>query len=199
MLELEVTRADPDLEGRCPRDAERLRSREAVEAYGMWLYALVRLLQPRVVLETGVQNGCSTELILWAIHRNGTGRLYSIDSGPTSTDGSHATAWHQTKDGIPGRDILHGLRPHWDLTVGLTREELPGLCRQVGIVDIFWHDSDHSAENVRFEFSAVEDHIPSGGLLALHDFQGQPVGLDEATYRLVVPQRNPYLRIWRKA
>ena len=171
---------------------------EAVDAYGTWLYVLVRLLKPQVVLETGVQNGCSTELILWAIRRNGAGRLYSIDSGPTSSDGSHATAWHQTQDGIPGKGILHGLRPYWDLTVGLAREYLLTLCHRVRTVDLFWHDSDHSAENVRFEFSTVKEYIRPGGLLSLHDFQDQPVGLDEPAYRLIVPQQNPYLRVWQK-
>ena len=199
LLEKELERPDPELEGRCPLDAERLRSGDAVEAYGAWLYVLVRALEPLVVVETGVQNGCSTELILWAVHRNGRGRLFSIDSGPTSSDGSHQTRAFQTTDGAPGKDILEGLKEHWDLTIGLSGEHLAPACERAGeLVDLFWHDSDHSEENVKFEFSAVKHYVRPGGLLCLHDYHGQDVTLGAPVYRLIVPLKEPYLRVWQK-
>ena len=197
-LEEELSERDPALGGPCPLDAERLRSRDAAMAYGIWLYMLVRVLQPATVLETGVQNGCSTEFILWAIRRNGRGRLFSIDSGPTSSDGSHQTPWHRTANGIPGQGILQPLKSEWDLTIGLSRDTLPDVCRRAGSVGLFWHDSDHSPENVRFEFTTVQPFVPSGGMLCLHDFEGQDVALDEDAHELIVPQCAPYLRVWRK-
>ncbi len=198
LMEGELSQADSDLGGHCPLDAERLRSGEAVEAYARWPYVIVRALGPRTVVETGVQNGCSTEMILWAIHRNGHGRLLSIDSGSTSSDGAHQTQWHSTTDGVPGKEILAGLKARWDLTIGLTRDCLAAVCGQAGEIDVFWHDSDHSEENVRREFGTARRCVRAGGLLALHDFHGQDVTLDERAYRLVVPVQEPYLPVWRK-
>ena len=43
------------------------------------LYFLTRLVQPEVIVETGVGAGYSTQAFLSAIHRNGKGRLYSSD------------------------------------------------------------------------------------------------------------------------
>jgi len=46
---------------------------------GALLYALVRVFQPEVVVETGVGPGGSSAFILNALERNGFGHLYSID------------------------------------------------------------------------------------------------------------------------
>jgi hypothetical protein len=43
------------------------------------IYAVVRILKPRAMVETGVANGKSSALILRALERNGSGRLYSVD------------------------------------------------------------------------------------------------------------------------
>ena len=198
-LEKELSEKDPALEGRCPLDSVRLRSLDAVEAYGMWLYILVRTMRPKAVVETGVQNGCSTELILWALHRNRWGQLYSIDSGPTSSDGSHATQWNKTTDGVPGKDILDGLKGRWDLTVGLSRECLPGLCNRLKKVDIFWHDSDHSSGNVKVEFETAMPFVPPGGVVCLHDYDGQDIQPENEGFERIVHEKAPLLRAWRRA
>jgi hypothetical protein len=164
----------------------------------MWLYILVRTQRPAVVVETGVQNGCSTEMILWALYRNAIGRLYSVDSGPTSTDGSHATDWHKTDGGLPGKNIVKGLKDRWELSIGLSCDQLPGLCERLKVVDMFWHDSDHSDNNVTFEFDTVMPYIYIGGVLCLHDFSDQRIMLPEPEYRLVIPQHQPELRAWKK-
>ena len=43
------------------------------------LYALLRRLQPEVLVETGVCNGVSSAVILHALHANERGHLYSVD------------------------------------------------------------------------------------------------------------------------
>ncbi|EQD32155.1 hypothetical protein B1B_17810, partial [mine drainage metagenome] len=43
------------------------------------LYALVRFLRPRHIIETGVSSGVSSAHFLLGIRRNRTGRLHSID------------------------------------------------------------------------------------------------------------------------
>jgi predicted O-methyltransferase YrrM len=49
------------------------------EGSAFLMYALVRLLSPSVVLETGVANGHSSALILNALAENGCGELHSVD------------------------------------------------------------------------------------------------------------------------
>ena len=44
-----------------------------------YLYWLVRIQKPKVVVETGVYRGISSAFILAALHDNGEGKLYSID------------------------------------------------------------------------------------------------------------------------
>ena len=194
----ELHESDKDLEHCCPMDAVRLRSMDAMMAYGVWLYVLVRHFRPTIVVETGVQNGCSTEMILWAIHRNQAGRLYSIDSGGTSSDGSHKTSWNETRDGIPGKDIHDGLKRNWDLTIGLSSSCLNDLCQRLERVDLFWHDSDHSAENVQFEFLTIKPYVSCGGILCLHDFNGQPIDLGPPAFDVILPHEAPLLRGWRR-
>src|SRR5262249_1828644 len=43
------------------------------------LYVLIRHLRPKISLETGVYYGGNTAFILAGLHRNGVGRLVSID------------------------------------------------------------------------------------------------------------------------
>src|SRR3972149_9508157 len=43
------------------------------------IYSLVRLIQPKKLVETGVCNGVSTAFILLALKNNMLGKLYSID------------------------------------------------------------------------------------------------------------------------
>lgn len=185
--------------GAAPRDTNRLRSEDAFRAYGLHLYALVRHVKPTTIIETGVQNGMSTECLLWALHRNRHGHLHSIDSGPTSSDGSHASSWHATRDGVPGRDIHNGLRGRWTLHLGLSVDLLPKVSAKVGTVDMFWHDSDHSEENVQREFTQVKEHLRNGGYACMHDYDGQKTSLEtDQRFTLVRDRSHPLLRLWKK-
>jgi hypothetical protein len=49
-------------------------------------YALIKLLKPEVVVETGVGAGVSSWIILQAMQENGTGRLVSIDLPTPNTE-----------------------------------------------------------------------------------------------------------------
>lgn len=46
---------------------------------GMFLYALCKIIQPEIIVETGVAYGLSSLYILQALHENEKGMLYSID------------------------------------------------------------------------------------------------------------------------
>ena len=63
---------------------------------GLRLYRLLRELQPRVAVETGVCNGVSTAFLLLALEDNGEGALHSIDlpevAGEEYEEGRSGTA-----------------------------------------------------------------------------------------------------------
>lgn len=115
--------------------------------FGRCCYAVVRALQPEVVVETGVAHGVSSAYILAALDRNGSGHLHSIDLPPHD---------HGAQERI-GAAVSDELRARWTLHRGTTRDLLRRLLAEVGSADLFVHDSDHTYANMSFEFSTVWD------------------------------------------
>jgi hypothetical protein len=148
------------------------------------LYALCRLLRPVTVIETGVGLGASTAFILQALKDNNSnnsgddggreGRLYSIDLPGSSYESDAGilideAAYTSHGDG-PGCLVPEHLRSQWTLIHGRSEEELPGLCGRLGIVDLFFHDSEHTYENMLWEYRTIWPYIRmGGGVLASHD------------------------------
>jgi predicted O-methyltransferase YrrM len=126
------------------------------------LYVAVRALKPNKVVETGVAYGFSSAFILRALELNQCGHLYSIDlpnqRGEELQTG-RPTGWLITQD----------LKKRWTLILGDAREKLPPLLKDLGKVDIFYHDSLHTYENMRFEFNAAWEYLPRAGLLLADD------------------------------
>src|SRR5687767_12401824 len=110
------------------------------------LYVVVRAAKPRVVVETGVASGVSSAHILRALAANGTGALYSIDLPNVQ---EHSTL---PKGRMSGWIVPDSLRKRRKLYLGDSRELLPELLQDLGNIDMFLHDSDHSYENMTFEF-----------------------------------------------
>jgi Methyltransferase domain len=144
---------------------------------GVRLYALTRKLKPRLAVETGVCNGFSTAFVLLALERNGEGELHSIDLPEVAgSDYEPGTFW-EGKQGAaipPGKEagwmIPAALRDRWRLTVGRSQDELPPLLEQVGEIDLFVHDSEHSYECMDFEFRTVWPALRTGGALVADDW-----------------------------
>ena len=117
------------------------------------LYVLCRAKKPDVVVETGVASGTSSSYILRALDKNAQGKLYSIDVPWYTVTQNWKGAF---ADGVKtnpiemqsGWIIPDYLRDRWDLTMGLTSEKLPALLKKTGKVDVFFHDSEHSYENM---------------------------------------------------
>jgi len=139
---------------------------------GLAIYITIRALQPKVVVETGVAGGASSTYILLALAHNGVGRLYSVDlpayQAPRegivfSPGSSKVIEFPRGKDVgwlVPGH-----LRSRWRLSLGPSREVLPGLIHELEDLDLFFHDSDHSYENIRFELQTVWSSLRTGGFL----------------------------------
>ncbi len=138
------------------------------------LYVTVRCLRPERTVETGVERGISSAFLLSAMERNGHGSLLSIDL-PTFDP-----AGRTNRDGLPDRSHVAGpewvgglvdasLRSRWALRVGDARTLLPQALDELGTIDAFFHDSEHSYEHMLFEYHQVWDHLRPGGCLISDD------------------------------
>jgi len=155
------------------------------------LYALLRRYRPDSIVETGVYHGVSTTSLLLALSANGSGTLYSLDATPLLGEGGGAD--RAGRDGLPagraryyrrdrpscaeagshrlppGRSpgwiVPADVRDRWELRVGRSQTDLPELLADVGDVDLFVHDSEHSTTGMCFEFDLAWEHLVPGGLL----------------------------------
>jgi hypothetical protein len=126
------------------------------------VYSVVRLLQPEVMVETGVHCGALTAFALRAMDRNGKGRLYSIDR-PMA---------HLPPYGEPngqGCLVPPELRQRWRLLNGDSRTDLALLLQELESIDCFNHDSLHTYEFMTMEYETAWPHVRPGGLLMSHD------------------------------
>ena len=124
-----------------------------------YLYCVVRRLRPDVVVETGVWLGYSSTFILKALKDNARGTLYSIDLPERSIGG---------KSGVL---VPQELRDNWKLILGTSKEKLPKAIEEATNIDIFIHDSEHTFENMMFEFNTAWPAIRSGGILLSDDVE----------------------------
>jgi predicted O-methyltransferase YrrM len=124
-------------------------------------YLACRLLEPAVVVETGVAYGVSSAFILKALGENGRGVLHSVDLPPL----------RQRYDEFWGIVVDEMLKTHWSIHRGSSERVLPGLLEEVGIVDLFLHDSLHTYRNMRREFETVWPCLRAGGVILADDVE----------------------------
>jgi len=145
------------------------------------LYALVRINQPKIIVETGGTPGKSSAFILRALQKNGKGRLYTVDHPPEEVDERFdISECHEKRP--------TGVRSNWaipqellswqDLSIGKAKEVLPGLLEKIGDIDFFIHDSEHSYENMVFEFRQGWKFLRNEGLLWTDDVQANSAWYD---------------------
>lgn len=128
------------------------------------LYALVRLLQPKHVVETGVSSGVSSAHFLMALDRNRSGTLHSIDL-PTHQKGPVLQADESAVALPPGLSTGWAIpfrSSRWDLRVGDSRVLLPQLIAELPSVDLFLHDDLHTPEHLWFEFETLRPKLSPG-------------------------------------
>jgi len=145
-----------------------LRPGDSFSFYSLPLYVVVRMTKPEIVIETGTQNGGSAQTILYGLYKNNKGFLHSIDSGHESTDDTHTIT-----NGQPGERITEFLKSRWVLHLGFSYDKLRPLLDDVKIVDLFFHDSDHSKKCVEFEFNEIIKNINTNSLIGMHDHYSQ--------------------------
>ena len=141
---------------------------------GPVLYAIARAMRPQVIVETGVASGSSSYYFLSALEANGRGKLYSIDLPPPLLPKLHPDYAQRDHVSLPnGREsgwlVPAGLRRRWDLRLGDTHSLLPQLAQEVPAFDLFFHDSEHSYEAMRFEYGIAWKKLSAGGVLGSDD------------------------------
>ncbi len=118
--------------------------------------------RPEVVIETGVAHGVTSRIVLEALARNELGHLWSIDLPFPFDSRLHAQTGAAVTDACRGR---------WSYLEGSSRQRLPPLMAEVTHVEMFIHDSLHTAKNTAFEAEQVASAMPSGSVMVIDDIR----------------------------
>jgi len=141
------------------------------ERASLLLYLICRTLRPMKVVETGVASGFSSASMLQALEDNGVGELYSVDlhyrDGVTIPFGKQL-----------GWVIPEHLEHRWHLLLGESVKVIPHVLKEVGPVDLFFHDSRHTYRTMMKEYKMIWPRLVEGGLLLSHDVQLNDAFLD---------------------
>lgn len=135
------------------------------------IYAIVRKFKPKLIVETGVAYGISSAVFLQAIKSNNLGKLISIDlpnrdPGGFRYENGTLDAIFLPKNLEPGWVVPKELRENWVLKLGKSSEKLKEINETI---DLFFHDSEHSFENMMQEFRWAFEHLSIGGILGSDD------------------------------
>lgn len=142
-----------------------------------FLYVIVRLTRPDVMIETGVWDGQSTAVILQAMEDNAAGKLISLDLPATQTikySTDNLGKGTLPPGCQPGWTVPERLRARHEMILGNAKETLPAAFKRFEQIDIFLHDSLHTDEHMTYEFETAWPHVKKGGLLMSHDIFDNP-------------------------
>jgi predicted O-methyltransferase YrrM len=130
------------------------------------LYLACRVSKPKIVVETGVASGVSSTAILQAMQDNNLGMLHSVSLPEEALSSVDKDA---VANRVLGWIIPKQLTGRWILHRGSSKDVLPSLLRELDPIDIFFHDSDHSYENVTFELAEAAPRLRKGGAMIVDD------------------------------
>jgi predicted O-methyltransferase YrrM len=128
-------------------------------------YALIRILRPKNVVETGTASGSMTSFILAALNKNKFGTLASIDLPPKK---NKLTMNFFLKRQQVGFWIPLKYRSRWHYLEGDALFLLPKVLKKIK-PDIFFHDSLHTASHMTFEYAIARLFVKKNGLIISDD------------------------------
>ncbi len=132
-----------------------------------YIYASIKLFGGRIIAETGVGPGTTSYAILKASEEF-NGHLYSFDLGKP---------FGKEKDMPVGFMIPDTLRDRFTLIIGDTKATLEKNLIYFGPFDVFFHDSEHTYEHVKFELETALKNLRSKFLIIVdnYDWTNAPV------------------------
>jgi len=113
---------------------------------------VIRRERPRVMIETGVESGYSSEHYLVAMDSVANGHLFSCDPTPSGFYEAYP--------------IVH---PRFTFIRKRSQDALDDIFRRTGPIDIFLHDSNHDWETQTWEYHWAWANVRSGGIIASDD------------------------------
>jgi len=143
----------------------------------LFLYWMVRKFKPKTIVQTGVCNGLSSAFMMLALAKNGAdGTLHVIDVA--NIFNPNDPAWIEPGK-IYGVVIPEGKSSGWIVpdiyknrffvTNGDAKMELPKVLAKLPMIDMFYHDSDHTYNHMMFEFTEAKKKLSAGGLIVGDD------------------------------
>jgi predicted O-methyltransferase YrrM len=127
------------------------------------LEILIRKIRPTTVVETGVANGESTRRILSVFRElNLTeSKLFSFDVDPRVASGELFS------------------NPQFNFVLVDSQNKFSNGMKDIGLIDLFYHDSDHSYINQMLEYDTAWDILnPQNGVLVSDDINWSNAFLD---------------------
>jgi hypothetical protein len=116
--------------------------------------------RPQIVIETGVAHGVTSRIVLEALGQNCLGHLWSIDLPFPFDHRLHSET---------GAAVTGACRDRWSYLEGSSRQRLPSLLARLGHVQVFIHDSLHTARNTAFEMEQAASRMSRGGVMVVDD------------------------------
>lgn len=151
-------------------------------AHTALLYFLVRYRRPRAIVETGVAAGFSSQAMLTALERNGTGMLYSSDFPYVRL---------KEPERFVGAVVDDVLKHRWRLHLAGDRRNLESILPDCGPVDLFHYDSDKSYAGRAYVMARIEQHLVADALVIMDDIQ------DNSFFRNYVGATGALARVFR--
>jgi predicted O-methyltransferase YrrM len=132
------------------------------------MYAVMKFRNPSTVIETGMGPGVSTTTILSAVDNEAV--VISIDPDIPYGKG----------DKELGFVIPEGMKSRLHYVKGTSREMLAKVLKSLKSVDIFFHDSDHTYDNIMFELNTVWPKLSSSSLILIDNYDWTEAPVDFA-------------------
>lgn len=172
------------------------------------LMDLVMMTRPKTVVEIGVFGGKSLIPIGYALWKNGTGKVYGIDSWDANEsvrgmDESNATWWASVDHEAIRLDLeskiqLFNLKQHVKLIQATSKNTAPILD-----IDLLHIDGNHSEESTLFDVNKWVPLVKKGGVVLFNDMNWASCEmavqwLDEHCIRLAETSEGSTCGIWVK-
>ena len=127
------------------------------------IYFYCRILNPNVVVETGVAAGWSSYAILKSLRVNGNnGQLFSSD---------FPYFRFKNPEQYIGHIVPESIRNNWVLDIRGDEVAIPEICHKVQNIDIFHYDSDKSYSGRLFAIRQIQTKLSLNSIVIFDDIQ----------------------------